>query len=317
MVSNHPADTAIEPRIAEHDDNLELYLNQIGTIFDIPRLISEPQRESQTVNDDAVPKFQSLFFFMSGGFYHCGISYDGRHKNEDFKEQAKIVERYVHDSNAKHVLELGSGWGGNSAFLAKRNPEVTCEGVDLSPNTLKRFAKIPNAHFYIGDFHDLSAFKDDTYDVVFVIDSLLYSTNKLQVLREVKKKLKRGGLFIMFEWYRRDRAIPLSPSEEIMCKLMEVSWAAKLECIKDVEGYVREGYSIAAANDLTQYALPSTVAIDRRIIRYYFAHPMFARITDKFLSPDLAKGWIASYLHPTSIKRWILCYYVHVLKNDE
>ncbi|MGZ4848579.1 MAG: hypothetical protein ACXV5N_11130 [Halobacteriota archaeon] len=45
----------------------------------------------------------------------------------------------------------------------------------------------------------------------------------------------------------------LCPSEEIMCKLMEVSWAsAKLECVKDVEGYMREEYSIAEANDLTQ-----------------------------------------------------------------
>lgn len=315
MGSNFSADTVIEPRIAEHNDNLELYLSQIGTIFDIPRLISEPQRESQTIND-AVPKFQSLFFSISGGFNHGGISYDGRHKNEDFKEQPKIVERYVHDSNAKNVLELGSGWGGNSAFLAKRNPEVTCEGVDLSP-PLKRYAKIPNAHFYIGDYHDLSAFKDNTYDVVFVMDSLVYSSNKLQVLREVRKKLKRGGLFIIFEWYRRDRATPLSSPEEIMCKLMEVSWASdKLECVKDVEDYMQEEYSIAEANDITQYTLPSIITA-WRIVRYYFAHSMFARVANKLLSSGLTRGWIAAYLLPTSIKRQILCYYIHVLKNDE
>ena len=203
------------------------------------------------------------------------------------------------------------------AVLARRNPHVMFDGVDLALKPLKRYAKIPNVRFQFGDYHDLSAFKDSAYDIVFVIEALCYSTNKLQVLREVKKKLKRDGLFIVIDAYRRDRATPLSPSEKTMQKLIEMSWSLdKFEYIKDVEGYMRQEYSIAEANDFSQCVLPSATRIARKF-HYYFAHPMFARVVNKLLPFDVAKGFIAAYLYPTSSRRQIACYYIHVLKNDK
>lgn len=74
---------------------------------------------------------------------YCGISYERKHKKGDLKEQVRIVERYLHDINAKNVQELAYG-GANSAFLARRNPLVTFEGIDLSLKPLKRYTKIPN-----------------------------------------------------------------------------------------------------------------------------------------------------------------------------
>ncbi len=251
------------------------------------------------------------------GFYHYGISYDGKYKKEDFKEQARIVERYIRDSDAKNVLELAYGFGANMAFLASRNPHVMFEGVDLSLKPLKRYAKIPNTHFQVGDFHDLSALEDDAYDIAFVADALCYSANKLHVLRDVKKKLKRDGLFIIIDGYRRDCAAPLSSFEESFLKLVEISWSLdKFECVKDVEDYMREEYSIVVANDVTQYTLPSMIMVARKF-RYYFAHPMFARVVNRLLSFDFAKSIIAPYLLPTCVRRGYACYYVHVLKNDK
>jgi ubiquinone/menaquinone biosynthesis C-methylase UbiE len=250
------------------------------------------------------------------GFFHYGISYDGKHRKGDFKEQARIVEKYIRDSDSKNVLELAYGMGGNMAFLARRNPRVMFDGVDLALKPLKRFTKIPNAHFQLGDYHDLSAFKDSAYDIVFVIEALCYSTYKLQVLREVKKKLKRDGLFIVIDGYRKYRTTP-SPSEETMWKLVERGWSLdKSECVKDVEGYMREEYSIAEANDFSRYILPSMDVIARKV-RNYFAHPMFARIVNKLLPFDVAKGLIPPYLAPIGIRTQFACYYIHVLKNNK
>jgi len=248
--------------------------------------------------------------------FHYGISYDGKDKNDDFKEQARIVERYIHDIDAKKVLELGCGLGANISFLAHRNPRVMFHGVDLSLNPLKRFTKIPNAHFQPGDYHDLRALEDDAYDIVFIIEALCYSTNKKQVLREVKKKLKRDGLFIIIDVYRRDRVAPLSPSEETMLELIEMSWSLdKFEYVKDVESYMQEDYSIAMAKDFTRYILPSATSV-AHYNQYYFAHPVYARAINKLLSFDVAKSFIESYLTPISLRRQIACYYIHVLKND-
>jgi ubiquinone/menaquinone biosynthesis C-methylase UbiE len=290
-------------------------------------MINEPREKQQIIDYYVKGKFGFILLsFLGGtqlkemgleGFYHYGISYNGKHKKEDFKEQARIVEKYIRDSDSKNVLELACGMGGNMAFLARRNPHVMFDGVDLALKPLKRFTKIPNARFLLGDYHDLSALEDNAYDIVFVIEALCYSTNKLQVLREVKKKLKRDGTFIVIDGYRRDCVTPLSPSEETLRKLVEMSWSLdKFECVKDIEGHMREEYSITEANDFSQRVLPSMDVIARKV-RYYFAHPMFARVVNKLLPFDFVKGLIPPYLSPISIRRQFACYYIHVLKNDK
>ena len=317
MATSYSTDTVIGDQIAEYDDDLELYLKQIGRLFDIPNIIREPQERQHIVNYYKKAKMQYIFALSWEGYFHFGISYDGKYKRENFREQAKIVERYIRDTGAKNVLELAYGLGANSAFLARRNPLVTFEGIDISNAPLKRFTKIPNLRFQFGDYHDLSNFETNAYDIVFVIDALDYSTNKLQVLREVKKKLKRDGLFIVTDGYRTDRAAPLSPSEDIMMGLIEKGFAVQeFECIKDVESYMREEYSITLAKDITQWVLPSMVDLERKS-HNFFAHPMFAKIVFKIISYEFVKNLMVCYLLPTSIRRQIFCCYLHVLKNDK
>jgi len=304
-------------QITEYTDNLEQYLIQVARLFDIQRIINEPQRNPQIINYYHNNAFLIYRLFHNWeGFMHCGISYDGRHKKDDFKEQARIVESYIHDRNAKNVLELAYGMGTNSAFLARRNPGVTFDAVDLSLKPLKRFTKIPNLHFQFGDYHDLSAFKDDSYEVIFIIEALCCSTNKKLVLHEVKKKLKQGGLFIVIDAYRRDCASPLSQSEDVMAQLIEKCFSVdKFECVEDVEGYMREIYSIVESKDITQCVLPCMAK--SKYVRHYFSHPVFARVVNKLLPFDVVKNTIVALLIEISIKRRIACYNIHVLKNDK
>lgn len=188
--------------------------------------------------------------------------------------------------------------------------------MDLSLKPLKRFTKIPNLRFQSGDYHDLSVFKDDSYDVVFVIEALCCSTNKLHVFREVKKKMKAGGLFIVIDAYRRDCTHSLSQSEDVMAQLIEKGFSVdKFECVEDVESYMREVYSITASKDVTQYVLPCMAK--GKWARHYFTHPTFARTVNKLLSFDIVKNTIVALLIEISIKRQVACYYIHVLKNDK
>ncbi len=313
----HSTETVTEARIEEYDDDLELRLTRVGRLFDIPSIINEPQENPHAVNYFKKTKMMYRLVHSWAGYKHFGISYNGKHKRKDFKEQERIVERYIRDSDAKKVLELAYGSGVNIASLARRNPDVTFEGIDLSLKPLERYAKIPNAHFQFGDYHDLSALEDDAYDLAYIIEGLCYSTNKLQVFREVKKKLRRDGLFIVIDAYRRDRATPLSQSEDVMIRLIEKGVALEqFEHVGDVENDMREEYSIVAAEDFTENILPSTINLEHKSL-HYFAHPMFARIVNKFVSYEIVKNFIVIYLVPTSIRRQVGCYYVHVLKNDK
>ena len=317
MATSSSTDTVVENQIGEYDDDLELRLKQIGRILDIPSIVNGSQEKPHIINYFEETKTLYRFWHSWEGYLHFGISYDGKHKRENFKEQARIVERYIRDSDAKNVLELAYGMGTNTAFLARRNPSVMFDGVDLSHKPLKRYTKIPNAHFQLGDYHDLSALEDDTYDVAFVVEALCYSTNKLQVFREVKKKLKKDGLFIVIDGYQKDRAAPLSPSESLMWELIWKGFVIhKLEHIKDVESYMREGYSIVAAEDVTQYVLPSMIIHERKS-HDVFSHPMFGRIVKKLWPYEFVKNIMVLYLLPISIRREIFCYYIHVLENDK
>jgi len=307
----------MEHQITEYNDNLGLFLKQTGQIFDIQHIINEPQEKPQIINYYEKNKLNYRLLHSWEGFIHFGISYDGKHKKDDFKEQARIVEGYIHDSNAKNVLELGYGLGANSAFLAKRNPRVSFEGIDISNKPLKRYTKIPNLRFQFGDYYDLSGFVDNAYDLVFAIDALCYSTDKVQGLREVKKKLKRRGLFIVIDWYQKDRVTPLSQSEDIMWKLIEKGFSAdKFESVKDVEGYMQEAYSITLAKDVSQCVLPSMIRLES-LLRVYFDHPAFAMAVNTVVPFDIVKSAIGELFLSTSVKRQIGGYYVHVLKNDK
>jgi ubiquinone/menaquinone biosynthesis C-methylase UbiE len=307
----------VEPRVVELNDNLELYLRQIGATFSIRKIVDEPQDVQHIVNYYRTMKSPLLFVYDRAGFYHYGISYDGTYKTDDLKESPRLVETYMRDIDAKNVLELGYGRGANAAFLARRNPHIAFEAVDISNKPLRGYAALPNTHFQLCDFHDLRGLHNDSYDLAFVIEALSSSTNKLQVLREVKKKLKRDGLLIVIDGYQRDRTDPLTQSEQLMWKLIEKGLSIeKIERVSDVENHMLNEYSIVESKDLSPYVIPSMMRF-LSAARFYFRHPVFARAVNAFLPLDIVKNTIFVLLLPIAMQRQVACYYMHVLKNAE
>ncbi|MGZ4911173.1 MAG: class I SAM-dependent methyltransferase [Halobacteriota archaeon] len=302
------------PLSTHRDDGLERCLKQIDELFDVQEILDQTLEREHIVHYYLTNKLSQLLW-SSEGFFHYGISYDGQFKRDDLREHARIVERYIRDSGASKVLELAYGLGPNIAFLARRNPDIMFEAIDISNKPLLRYTSSRNLHFRFCDFHNLSALHT-SYDVIFIIEGLSCSIDKAQVFREVKKKLTPGGIFIVFDGYERPRTTPLSQSEGLMWGLIEKSLSCnKIERVDDVEGYMREEYSIEAAQDLTAYIFPSVMRF-RPFIRFYFNHPVFARTLNRCIPFDAVKNTIHLLLLPISIRRQIGCYYMHVLIND-
>jgi len=307
------------PREAiDYGDNLELYLKQVGEIFNISDIIEEPQEQPQIVNYYLNNKLTYRLGHNWDGFYHSGISYDGAYKKDDLKEPARIVERYIHETDAKSVLELGYGRGSNSAFLARRNPSVRFDAIDLSNKPLRSFSRIPNLRFHCGDYRDLSRFEDAAYDIAFIIEALCHTMDKPRVLREVKKKLKTNGLLIIFDGYYANDAGPFSQSEDTLCQLVTRGLAVdRFERLDDVEGYMRHEFSIVASKDISPCVIPFYDYFEnRRSLRFYFNHPIFAKVVNKILPLVVVKNFVGVLLLGTTLRRQIACYYQHVLRND-
>lgn len=112
--------------------------------------------------------------------------------------EAALVERYREKLVGSRLLDIGVGGGRTTVHLAPLAASYV--GIDYSAGlasaTSERF---PHLHIEQGDVRDLSAFDDHSFDVVVFsyngLDSISH-TDRLLALREVRRTLVDGGLFL-------------------------------------------------------------------------------------------------------------------------
>jgi SAM-dependent methyltransferase len=96
------------------------------------------------------------------------------------------------------LLEVGSGRGGGAAWMARRPGVASVVGVDLSPRTVARAARlhgdVPRLAFRVGDAEALP-FPDASIDVVVNIESSHCYGSMPRFAAEVARVLRPGGWF--------------------------------------------------------------------------------------------------------------------------
>jgi len=118
------------------------------------------------------------------------------------------------------ILDVGCGIGGSSLYLAaKYGAQV--DGVTLSPVQAARATVRSReagfgdrARFQVADALHLP-FADDTFDLVWSLESGEHMPDKAAFLQECCRVLKPGGVFILATWCHRPiDGVPLSADEE-------------------------------------------------------------------------------------------------------
>ena len=98
-----------------------------------------------------------------------------------------------------NVLEVGSGRGGGTSFVARYHSPAEMIGLDFSPTAIslsqKMHGDIPNLTFVHGDAEKLP-FEDHNFDVVINVESSHCYGNMEKFLNEVKRVLKPDGYFL-------------------------------------------------------------------------------------------------------------------------
>ena len=97
----------------------------------------------------------------------------------------------------RRVLDLGSGEGYGTALLAAHAADVT--GVDVDGEAVRHAAatyRSPNLRFAEGSAEALTAFADDSFDVVVCFEVIEHVAAQEHIVAEARRVLRADGLFI-------------------------------------------------------------------------------------------------------------------------
>ncbi len=293
----------------------------------IKKVFNVEQIRSLKTDDNYVKRYYkvnqltySLFHTLSDRMY-MGVSRDGVYKPSDLLEAARVVEKYSKKLKAKRVLEIATGRGATSAYLAEKYPDMIFDGIDISPGQLyfayKKARRFTNYHPREGDYHDLSTYPSNNFDIVFEIEAVCYSQRKEKVFLEVNRVLKKGGVFILLDGYLAVPRPKLTGEELLATQITEKGMAVpEFELYTEVLGIAKKtGFSVLESEDVSQYIM-STLKRFARISKIFFAIPPLARATVKVLPLPATANTIAGYLMPDFIRLNLGCYYITVLRKD-
>lgn len=115
------------------------------------------------------------------------------------------------------VLDAGCGIGGSAIWLAK-NCQARVIGITLSQKQLikaeglgKKNKVKDKIQFFLMDYLN-TTFQDNTFDVVWAIESVCYAKNKIDFLKEAYRILKKNGRLVVHDGFLK--RLPATKEEQ-------------------------------------------------------------------------------------------------------
>jgi ubiquinone/menaquinone biosynthesis C-methylase UbiE len=291
----------------DYKDQKELkkYLGKVDRIFNITELLEKVIDTQDIADYYRESNIGYKFFHSVDGSIHMALNYDGEFSKDGYLGQAEIVQNYINIKGAKRVLELASGNGFNSIFLAKNNPDVEFVGIDLTPEHVNYSKEngegLPNLRFLQGNFQNLR-FEDNSFDLVFEIESICHATDMTKALSEAYRVLKSKALFIVIDGFRSQNFDSFSYDLKTAGKLTELSMAVGSpwkvnEWLSLCENI---GFTLEKLDDLSYAIMPNLLRF-QFLARGFFKYPGLSRLFIKTLPSSLVQNAIAGIFMPFTI----------------
>ena len=138
---------------------------------------------------------QELHDHVPPNWYHESLKVDPLQKlwhKRRFDEVTKLVEI---NKSAK-ILDIGSADGTFSEVILKKSKAKELIGIDVVKTSVKwakkHWKNNKKMKFVVGDAHKLK-YKNKSFDAVFILEVLEHVHNPIEVLKEVRRILKKDG----------------------------------------------------------------------------------------------------------------------------
>jgi cyclopropane fatty-acyl-phospholipid synthase-like methyltransferase len=141
--------------------------------------------------------------------------------------KSKLADSVDLDPNDR-VLDCSGGYGDNATWQAKeRGADVV--GLNISPLQISYARELAKergvkdqVEFREDDFTKMETIEDNSFDVVWGLESICYADNKREFLEQAKRVLKDDGRIVVTDWYMEKR--DLSWVEDFMVKQWLKGW---------------------------------------------------------------------------------------------
>ncbi|MEO1672137.1 MAG: methyltransferase domain-containing protein [Cyanobacteria bacterium J06631_2] len=160
---------------------------------------------------------------MHHGYYGKNGNYklERRQAQIDLIEELLLWAGYTQDNSPQNIIDVGCGIGGSTLHLAQKFGS-SATGITLSPVQASRAKERAaeaglneGVNFEVANALEMP-FADDTFDLVWSLESGEHMPDKAKFLAECYRVLKPGGKLIFATWCHRETdslAGDLTPSE--------------------------------------------------------------------------------------------------------
>ena len=215
-----------------------------------------------------------------------------RNHSDSLLNMNRVLAANAGPRAGQFVLDCGCGVGGTAMWMAE-NYDVEVVGITVTPDQVVRGNRYAAERGLAGRVrialqdYTRMAFPDETFDIVYGLESINYAPSKRQYLSEAFRVLRPGGRLVVQDGFRADRA--LTPKEHALQESWLAGWVVpNLSSLPEFAGYAEDlGFVDVTQRDCT----PAVIRSCRRLYRVTMAcYPIAAGLHMVGLRSDLQHG---------------------------